>query len=78
MEEKIKDLISAQFNIDKDKINLQTNFQDDLNADSLDLVELIMTFEDEFDLEIEDEDVISIKTVEDAIEEITKKLDEEN
>lgn len=78
MEERIKDIISTQFNVDKETINMETNFQDDLNADSLDLVELIMAFEDEFELEIEDEDVTSIKTVADAIEEITKKLDEEN
>lgn len=78
MEDKIKEIISAQFNLDIDKINLNTNFQYDLNADSLDLVELIMAFEDEFNLEIEDEDVLNIKTVSDALEEISKKLGEEN
>nr|WP_300005393.1 acyl carrier protein [Tissierella sp.] len=78
MEEKIKELISAQFNIDQDKITLETDLVDDLNADSLDLVELIMAFEDEFNLEIEDEDVANLKTVSDAIEEIAKKIGEEN
>lgn len=76
MEDKIKEIISTQFNIENDKITMDTNFIDDLNADSLDLVELIMAFEDEFNLEIEDEDVISIKTVSDAIEEISKKTGE--
>lgn len=78
MEYKIKEIISAQFNIEADEITIDTNFTDDLNADSLDLVELIMAFEDEFNLEIEDEDVTNIKTVSDAIEEISKKTDEED
>lgn len=76
MEDKVKEIISSQFNIDVDKVTMDTNFTDDLNADSLDLVELIMAFEDEYNLEIEDEDVIKIKTVSDAIEEISKKIDE--
>lgn len=78
MENKIKEIISEQFNLDVEKVNLDTNFQDDLNADSLDLVELIMAFEDEFNLEINDEDVANIKTVSDALEEISKKLDDES
>ncbi|OLS01731.1 acyl carrier protein [Tissierella creatinophila] len=78
MENKIKEIISEQFNLDVEKVNLDTNFQDDLNADSLDLVELIMAFEDQFNLEINDEDVSNIKTVSDALEEISKKLDDES
>lgn len=78
MEDRVKEIISEQFNIDKDEVTLETDLADDLNADSLDLVELIMAFEDEFNLEIEDEDVTSLKTVSDAIEEISKKLGEEN
>lgn len=76
MEDRIIEIISEQFNIEIEKINLDTDLQDDLNADSLDLVELIMSFEDEFDLEIEDEDISNIKVVSDIVEEITKKLDE--
>lgn len=76
MENKIIEIISEQFNISIEKIDLDTDLQDDLNADSLDLVELIMSFEDEFDLEIEDEDISSIKVVSDIVEEIAKKLDE--
>lgn len=76
MENKIKEIISEQFNLDIEKINLDTNFQDDLSADSLDLVELIMAFEDEFNLEIDDEDVSNISTVSDLLEEILKKLGE--
>ena len=63
---KIIEIISAQFNVDEKAINLDTSFQDDLNADSLDLVELIMALEDEFDLEFDDEEVDNIKTVGDA------------
>lgn len=64
--EKIVELISEQFNVDEDSINLETSFRDDLNADSLDLVELVMAFEDEFGIEVEDEDMDSIKTVGDV------------
>ena len=53
--EKIKDIVVTQFNVEANTITLETSFRDDLNADSLDLVELIMALEDEFDLEIEDE-----------------------
>ncbi len=75
MEEKVKIIVSEQFNMDIEEIGLDLDFQDDLDADSLDLVELIMAFEDEFDLEIDDEDVYNIKTVSDAIEEIKKNLE---
>ncbi len=54
MRNKIIEIISEQFNIEIEKIDLDMDLQDDLNADSLDLVELIMSFEYEFDLEIED------------------------
>ena len=64
--EKIISLISEQFNVDEGDVSLDTSFRDDLNADSLDLVELVMALEDEYGLEIEDEEVDSIKTVGDA------------
>lgn len=72
MEEKIMEIIRNQFNLDEDQLDLDTNFQEDLDADSLDLIEMIMVFEDEFDVEIEDEDVTNIATVSDAIEEVKK------
>lgn len=75
--EKIKVMVSVQFNVDDKNINLETSFRDDLNADSLDLVELIMALEDEFGLEIEDEDLDSIKTVGDAVEYIKDNLGED-
>lgn len=76
--EKVKEILSEQFNIDEESIDVDTSFRDDLNADSLDLVELIMGLEDEFGLEIGDEEVDSIKTVGDAVEYIKNTLDEEN
>ncbi len=73
--EKVKEIISVQFNVDKENINLETSFKDNLNADSLDLVELVMALEDEFDLEVQDEDMESIKTVGDVVENIENALD---
>lgn len=77
IKEKIVELIATQFNLEESEINLDTSFKDDLNADSLDLVELVMALEDEFNLEVEDEDVDSIKTVGDAIDYIKKMLGDE-
>lgn len=76
--DKIIDIISTQFNINEKDINLDTSFKDDLNADSLDLVELVMALEDEFNLEIEDEYIDIIKTVGDARDYIKNLLDIEN
>jgi acyl carrier protein len=72
--ERIIKLIAEQFNVDEKDITLETSFKDDLNADSLDLVELIMALEDEFGLEVDDEEVENIKTVGDAKNYIKKHL----
>jgi acyl carrier protein len=61
--EKIKAILSDQFDVEEDKITAETNIADDLGADSLDVVDLLMTLEDEFDVEIPDEEVENIKTV---------------
>lgn len=66
--EKIKLIISEQFEVEEEEINLETNFREDLDADSLDLVELIMALEDEFEAEVQDEDVEDIITVGDAVD----------
>ena len=73
---KIKEIVAVQFNVDEDELDQETSFKDTLNADSLDLVELVMALEDEFDLEVEDDGVESIKTIGDAVEFITKALEE--
>ena len=75
--EKIQEIISIQFNVEMEEIILETSFQEDLDADSLDLVELIMAIEDEFNLEIEDENMEDITTVEDVVEYISKVLEDQ-
>lgn len=72
--EKVKMMISEQFEIEEDDINMETSFKDDLNADSLDLMELVMGLEDEFELEFDDENVEDINTVEDAVNYIEKNI----
>lgn len=64
---KIRDILADNFEVDKDKITKETNFTNDLDADSIDLVEFILQLEDEFGSEISDEDAEKIKTVGDAI-----------
>ena len=73
--EKIRDMVSTQFSLDKEEITMETDFRKDLGADSIDLVELIMSLEEEFDLEVEDEEVENINTVEDAVDYINNVLD---
>ena len=68
VEERVFGIINEQLGVDKDKITLETSFVNDLGADSLDQVELIMRFEEEFDLEIPDEDTEKIITVGNAVE----------
>ncbi len=64
---KIIGLVSSATKIDKDKIQLSTSFVDDLNLDSLDMVELMMKMEDEFDIEIPETDTEKLKTVQDVV-----------
>ena len=68
IEEKVFDIIAEQFDVDKSELSLETNLVNDLHADSLDLVELIMAFEDEFDLSIPDDVALGVKTLGDAVE----------
>ncbi len=65
--EKVRELIADQLSVDLDDITLESVIVDDLGADSLDVVDLIMSFEDEFSLEIPDEALESIKTVGDIV-----------
>ena len=67
---KVKEIIVEQLNVDADAVTDDASFIDDLDADSLDTVELIMAFEEAFDLEIPDEEAEKIKTVGDAIKHI--------
>jgi len=70
--DRIKKIIVDQLGVDENKITENSSFVDDLGADSLDIVELIMAFEEEFDIEIPDEDAEKMKTVGDAIKYLNK------
>ena len=67
MFEKIQEIIADKLSMDAEEITLDSSFIDDLNADSLDIVELIMALEDELEMEIPDEDVENFKTVGDVV-----------
>ena len=73
VEEKVKNIIVDQLGVSADEVLPSASFVDDLGADSLDLVELIMVFEEEFGQEIPDEDAETIQTVQDAVTYITKQ-----
>ena len=68
VEEKVKSIIVDQLGVNESDVTPEAHFEDDLGADSLDTVELVMKFEEEFDLEIPDEDAEKIKTVQDSID----------
>ena len=68
IEEKVIEIVSDQMGVDKTEITRETSFVNDLNADSLDTVELVMEFEDEFELSIPDEEAEKIQTVGQAID----------
>lgn len=68
MFEKMKEIIAEQLSVDESEIELTSNFKDDLGADSLDLFELVMALEEEYDVEIPSEELENIATVEDVIE----------
>ena len=70
--DRIKKIIVDQLGVDESKIAEDSSFIDDLGADSLDIVELIMAFEEEFDIEIPDEDAEKMKTIGDAVKYLSK------
>ena len=61
--EKVKAILAEQFDVDEDKITVDTDLQEDLGADSLDVVDLLMSIEDEFEVEVPDEEIENIKPV---------------
>lgn len=73
MLEKLKEIIAGQLNVDADSITAESNFKEDLNADSLDLFELIMALEDEYSVEIPAEDLEKIATVQDVMDYLSSK-----
>lgn len=73
IEKEVIDIIVEQLGVDATDVTLKKSFVEDLNADSLDLTELIMTFEERFGFEISEEDAEKLKTVEDVVTYITKR-----
>ncbi|MBI5042669.1 MAG: acyl carrier protein [Nitrospirae bacterium] len=74
VDEKVKKIIAEQLGLSEDDVNPESSFVDDLGADSLDTVELVMAFEEEFGIEIPDEDAEKIATVQNAIDYIKEKV----
>lgn len=72
--EKIKQIVSEQLGVDEGEVTPTASFVDDLGADSLDTVELVMAFEEAFEIEIPDEDAEKIRTVQDAVTYVEKKV----
>ena len=75
VDERVKGIAAEQLGIGVDEINNESSFIDDLGADSLDTVELVMALEEEFDIEISDEEAENISTVQTAIDYINKSPD---
>lgn len=77
MLERIKEIIAEQLNLDADEIKAETSFKDDLGADSLDLFEVVMSIEEEYDVEIPPEEVSGLNTVAEVIDYLKAKGIEE-
>jgi len=74
IEEKVKDIIVEELGVERDKLTPEASFMEDLGADSLDTVELVMAFEKEFDIDIPDEDAEKMRTVGDAMKYLHDKI----
>lgn len=74
LEEKVKDIIVEELGIEREKLSDSASFMEDLGADSLDTVELVMAFEKEFDIDIPDEDAEQMRTVGDALKYLHEKM----
>jgi len=72
--EKVKDIIVEELGVEREKLTSEASFMEDLGADSLDTVELVMAFEKEFDIDIPDEDAEKLRTVGDALKYLNEKL----
>lgn len=70
----IKSILVETLSVDEEKVSMEARFQEDLETDSLDLVELIMTMEEKFGIKISDEEAAAIKTVGDAVEFVEKRI----
>ena len=77
VEQKVREIIVEQLGVDPEQVTREASFVEDLGADSLDTVELVMALEEEFDLEIQDEEAEKLATVGDAIEYIEQRLEQQ-
>ncbi len=77
LEKRVTNLVVTQLGVDAAKVTKDSSFIDDLGADSLDTVELVMAFEEEFDIEIPDEDAQKMRTISDVLEYLKDKVDED-
>lgn len=75
--EKLRDIIVEVLNVDENEVTMESTFIDDLGADSLDVFQIIMGIEEEFDIEIPNEEAEKIVTVDDAVEQIKKAVSEQ-
>jgi acyl carrier protein len=73
--EKVKEILVETLSVDADKVTLEARFQEDLETDSLDLVELVMTMEEDFGIKISDEEAAEITTVGDAVDFVMKRAE---
>ena len=73
--EKVKEILVDKLSVDEDKVTIEARFQEDLETDSLDLVELVMTMEEDFGIKITDEEASEIKTVGDAVDFVMSRAD---
>jgi acyl carrier protein len=74
MVEKVKDIIAEELGVEREKLTDEASFMEDLGADSLDTVELVMAFEKEFDIDIPDEEAEKLRTVGDALKYLQEKM----
>jgi len=74
VEERVKDIIVEELGVEREKLTAEASFMEDLGADSLDTVELVMAFEKEFDIDIPDEDAEKMRTVGDALTYLHEKI----
>lgn len=72
--EKIRSILCDQFDVDEDSVTLETLIQDDLGADSIDVVDLVVSIEDEFDIEIPDDEIEDVKTVGDVVKYVEEHI----
>ncbi len=73
MLEKLKEILAEELDVEMDEVTLEANFKEDLEADSLDMMQLVMEIEEEFEIEVETEELASIQTVGDLVAYIEKK-----